>query len=382
MLLKTKVYGDSDPTLTYSVSPALIAGDSFTGALSRVEGEAVNTYAIAAGTLSAGGNYDMSFVGDDFTINKKTITVTADASQTKVYGDSDPAFTYSVSPALIARDVFTGALTRVEGEAVNTYAIAAGTLSAGGNYDMSFVGDDFSITQKPITVTADASQTKVYGDSDPAFTYSVSPALIAGDSFTGALSRAEGEAVNTYAIAAGTLSAGGNYDMSYVGDDFSITQKTITVTADDAQSKIYLDSDPTFTYSVAPALVAGDAFTGELSREPGQGVGQYAIVEGSLSAGNNYTLSFVSDTFEVKKAEVNVTAEASQSKIYGDTDPVLTFSATGLRGEGSEVTGALTRVSGENIGTYAIEAGTITAGDNFNITFVELILPSPPNQLR
>ncbi|WP_394366658.1 MBG domain-containing protein, partial [Ancylomarina euxinus] len=39
------------------------------------------------------------------------------------------------------------------------------------------------ITQKAITVTADAGQTKVYGDADPTFTYTASSALESGDSF-------------------------------------------------------------------------------------------------------------------------------------------------------------------------------------------------------
>ena len=367
---QTKVYGDSDPTLTYTVSPALITGDSFTGALSRAEGEAVNTYAIAAGTLSAGGNYDMSFVGDDFSITQKPITVTADASQTKVYGDSDPTLTYTVSPALITGDSFTGALTRAEGEAVNTYAIAAGTLSAGGNYDMSFVGDDFTINKKTITVTADASQTKVYGDSDPAFTYSVSPALIARDVFTGALTRVEGEAVNTYAIATGTLSAGGNYDMSFVSDDFTINKKTITVTADAAQTKVYGDSDPTLTYTVSPALITGDSFTGALTRAEGEAVNTYAIAAGTLSAGGNYDMSFVSDDFTINKKTITVTADASQTKVYGDSDPAFTYSVSPALIARDVFTGALTRVEGEAVNTYAIAAGTLSAGGNYDMSYV------------
>ncbi|MGM8363765.1 MBG domain-containing protein, partial [Flavobacterium sp. ARAG 55.4] len=101
----------------------------------------------------------------DFTLklNQIPITVTADASQTKVYGSTDPVFTYTVSPALLTGDSFTGTLSRDTGENIGNYEINQGTLSAGTKYLITYVSKDFAITAKPITVTADASQTKVYG---------------------------------------------------------------------------------------------------------------------------------------------------------------------------------------------------------------------------
>ena len=167
-------------------SGALQDEDAFTGALKRDPGENVGLYAINLGTLAiddgnGGLNYDLTFEGDDFSITARSIEVTADAGQTKVYGDDDPlAFTYSVtSGALQDEDAFTGALERDPGENVGLYAINLGTLAiddgnGGLNYDLTFEGDDFSITARSIEVTADAGQTKVYGDDDPlAFTYSV-----------------------------------------------------------------------------------------------------------------------------------------------------------------------------------------------------------------
>lgn len=68
----TKVYGDADPALTYDAEPPLLAGDGFTGALSRAPGEDAGEYAIAQGTLSAGDNYALSFTGAMFTITLAT----------------------------------------------------------------------------------------------------------------------------------------------------------------------------------------------------------------------------------------------------------------------------------------------------------------------
>ncbi len=367
---QTKIYGEADPVFTYTVAPALVSGDSFSGELTRATGENVGLYAIAQGTLTAGANYDLSFVSSDFSITQKPMTVTADAEQTKIYGEADPVFTYTVAPALVSGDSFSGELTRATGENVGLYAIAQGTLTAGANYDLSFVSSDFSITQKPMTVTADAGQTKIYGEADPVFTYTVAPALVSGDSFSGELTRATGEDVGLYAIAQGTLTAGANYDLSFVSSDFSITQKPMTVTADAEQTKIYGEADPVFTYTVAPALVSGDSFSGELTRATGENVGLYAIAQGTLTAGANYDLSFVSSDFSITQKPMTVTADAGQTKIYGEADPVFTYTVAPALVSGDSFSGELTRATGEDVGLYAIAQGTLTAGANYDLSFV------------
>ena len=52
-------------------------------------------------------------------------------------------------------DSFSGALTRVAGEDVGTYAITQGTLALSTNYTLTYVGANLTITARPITVTAD-----------------------------------------------------------------------------------------------------------------------------------------------------------------------------------------------------------------------------------
>ena len=97
------------------------------------------------------------------------MTVTADA-KSKTYGDADPALTYTGT--LHGTDSFTGSLARVAGENVGSYAIQQGSLSAGSNYALSFVGANLTINARPVTVTADA-KSKTYGEDDPALTYRV-----------------------------------------------------------------------------------------------------------------------------------------------------------------------------------------------------------------
>ncbi|MBE0390345.1 Serine/threonine-protein kinase PknD [Flavobacterium sp. PL0002] len=158
----------------------------------------------------------------DLSVNQIPVTVTA-AAKTKVYGTTDPIFNYTVSPSLESGDDFTGVLSRVADEDVATYSITQGTLNAGSKYQITFVGANFSITPKAIKVTA-AAKTKVYGETDASLTYSVLPSLESGDDFTGVLSRVAGEDVATYAITQGALSAGSNYQITFVGANFSITK--------------------------------------------------------------------------------------------------------------------------------------------------------------
>ncbi|MEN9908875.1 MAG: hypothetical protein RLZZ540_2024, partial [Bacteroidota bacterium] len=68
------------------------------------------------------------------TVNKKSITVSVNAGQSKVYGSLDSIFTYFSSEALLSGNSFSGALGRVAGEDFGTYAYTLNGLNAGANY--------------------------------------------------------------------------------------------------------------------------------------------------------------------------------------------------------------------------------------------------------
>jgi hypothetical protein len=66
---KTKVYGQADPALTYQVTVgSLLAGDAFSGSLTRLPGEAIGTYPIWRGTLSLPSYYQLVYMGANLTI--------------------------------------------------------------------------------------------------------------------------------------------------------------------------------------------------------------------------------------------------------------------------------------------------------------------------
>ncbi|MGA1461349.1 MAG: MBG domain-containing protein, partial [Ilumatobacteraceae bacterium] len=198
------------------------------------------------------------------------------------------------------------------------------------NYSANVIVE-LTVVQRPVTVSADA-KSKIYGANDPALTYQ-SSGLVGTDSLTGSLSRASGENVGTYSINQGSL-ANSNYAISFTGADFEITKKTLTVTAD-AKSKVYGANDPALTYQ-SSGLVGTDSLTGALSRTGDENVGTYAINQGDLSAGSNYSLSFNSANLTITKKEISVVI-GDTTRVYGSSEPAFSVeSVDGLVGVDTE----------------------------------------------
>jgi gliding motility-associated-like protein len=394
---QTKIYGAANPsTYTYGVSPSLTGLAALNGTLTRVSGESVGIYAIEQNDLTTANNpnYTINYIGNNFTITKKALTITATPGQTKVYGDADPSsYAYTLSTPLLTGDALTGALARVAGETVGPYAINQGTLT-NANYDITYVGNNFTITKKALTITATPGQTKVYGAADPSsYAYTLSTPLLTGDALTGALARVAGETVGPYAINQGTLT-NANYDITYVGNNFTITKKALTITATPGQNKVYGAADPSsYAYTLSTPLLTGDALTGALTRVAGETVGPYAINQGTLTNAN-YDITYVGNNFTITKKPITITVDAGQTKVYGTANP-LTYtygvspSLTGL----ALLNGTLTRASGESVGTYAIEQNDLTTannpnytityvGNNFTITKSALTITATPGQTK
>ena len=427
-LTQTKVYGDNNPAAyTYAItstSPfnALVNGDVFSGLLARTAGENVGTYGIDQGSLTIYNNgtstnkyanYEVTFVGGTFNITPKPITVTANTSQTKIYGNLDPTpFTYTANPAIgsalpnTITVALTGALTRVAGEDVGSYSITQGGVTDANNtnYTITYVANNFAITTKAITVTANTGQTKIYGNNDPLpYTYTASPAIgfrlpVGIDvALSGLLTRtAAQENVGAYAITQGTLTNGNNtnYSITYVPNDFTITTRDITVTANTLQTKVYGVSDPTpFTYTANPVIGFEMpngilvALSGALTRDAGQNVGLYAITQGTVTNANNtnYNITaYTPNNFSITRKAIAIDVTAAQTKVYGDLDPAFAFTSNpaiaDLPYPTKAWTGALVRVNtSENVASnYAITQGTLELSDansatslatNYTVTF-------------
>ncbi|MCH6232820.1 MBG domain-containing protein [Cognataquiflexum rubidum] len=151
----SKVYGQADPDLTYTVTGFQDADNEsiLTGSLSRTAGQNVGTYAISQGNLAA-SDYIIEFTSADFSITPKTLSITPDSGQFKIVGESDPeTLTFQTSGFEFSdtNSLLTGKLSRNEGEAAGFYPITLGTLNeTSGNYTIDFTaGIPFEIRSNP-----------------------------------------------------------------------------------------------------------------------------------------------------------------------------------------------------------------------------------------
>ena len=138
---------------------------------------------------------------------------------------------------------------------------------------------------------------------------------------------------------------------------------------------MYGATDPTLTYSITGFQgtdTEADLDTAvSISRAVGEDVGTYTITP-SAAADSNYTVSFVTADFTITAAALTVTA-IDQTKVYGATDPTLTYSITGFQGTDTEAdldTGvSISRAVGEDVGTYTITPSA-AADSNYTVSFV------------
>ncbi|MBN8940965.1 MAG: filamentous hemagglutinin N-terminal domain-containing protein [Rhizobiales bacterium] len=376
----SRAYGDANPVFTFTTT-SLGAGAALTGTLASVANgtSAVGSYGITQGTVTTANNpnYVVSYSGANLTVTQRAITVTANAAS-RAYGDANPVFTYGVtSGSLVNGDTLSGALatSATATSNVGLYGITQGTLAASSNYAVTYAGANLTVTQRAITVTADAAS-RAYGDANPAFTYGVtSGSLVNGDTLSGALTTSATATSNVglYGITQGTLAASSNYAVTYAGANLSVGQRAITVTANGA-SRAYGDANPTLTYGVTSgSLVNGDTLTGALttSATATSDVGLYGITQGTLAASSNYAVTYAGANLTVSQRAITVTANAA-FRDYGDTNPAFTYGVTsGSLVNGDTLSGALatSATATSNVGLYGITQGTLAASSNYAVTY-------------
>ena len=376
----SKFYGDPDPVFAHTITSGnLVPGENLAGVLSRTSGETVGLYAIGQGTLTNANNpnYAITFVGDDLTIERRPITVSAVAASKK-YSTADPTLEYTVSVGgLVDGEQLVGSLDREVGEDVGDYLITQGTLSNDNNtnYDIAFFGDFFSIYPRPITVTADPKEIN-YGDDDPVFTYVVGgDGLKAGDSLSGSLARVAGSNVGQHVIVRGTLD-NPNYQIAFTGAYLTITRKPITVTADDITIN-HGDAEPVLTVSTTSgSLVGNDVLAGTPTRDPGTDAGDYVIRQGGVTNANNpnYDVHFVEGTLTIERVTQAPLVIQSVQQTYrvdlslqqsgGSGDGAVTWEVTDAGTSNCSITGSLLSSSGV-VGSSCVVQVSKAANLNF-----------------
>ncbi|QJX48210.1 T9SS type A sorting domain-containing protein [Hymenobacter taeanensis] len=353
---QSKVYdGTAQAVILNKALNGVLEGDNVTleGGIANFNTKDVGTskmVTVSSFTLDGAqaGNYSLSATNPTATANITAATLTYTAnSATRMYGEANGSLSGTVTgfvnnETAATATTGTASFTSVADAAspVGRYGVTGAGLAAKyGNYTFAQASDNstaLEVSARPITITANLGQTKVYGDNEPeAFTYAVSGSGLASvDAFTGALSRAIGNTVGAYTIGQGSLSIRSkstsastidNYSLTYVPNDFTITPKAVTVTPAAGQGKTYGSVEPVLAYEPV-TLVGNDAFTGSLSRVQGNTVGTYNITQGSLGLSNNYTLNFTPQVKFTITAKALTASIAANDKVY---DGGLVATATG-----------------------------------------------------
>ncbi len=301
--LAQKTYGEPDPELTFSAS---ISGLPFSGSLERRQGDDAGSYMIGQGSLVSPG-YKIRFIPGVLTVQKALPNI-------QVLGYTGYYDGEAHGPAITAIGIHGEGLSKwLELDQLFTDA-------PGGTSSWSFIGNrnykavagyEVPVTISPVEVVVAADvNSKVYGDPDPAFTYSlIDGKLIKGDQITGTIHREPGENAGLHLLSQGTLSAGKNYQLTFVGSWFKIDPRLVTVTAD-PQKKVADSPDPRLTYRITEGqLVNGDMFNGSIARVPGNALGLYPIGQGTLHLSDNYLLNFKGASFSVFNPSVTFDAD-------------------------------------------------------------------------
>ena len=225
------------------------------------------------------GNYSISYVDGDLTVDSAALTITAD-STSKTYGQTATfAGTEFTESGLVNGDTITGVTLTSAGAVTDApvagsqYAVVpSGAVGTGlGNYTISYVDGGLTVGTSALKITAD-STSKTYGQtlafSGTEFTES---GLVNVDTITGVTLTSAG-AIATAVVASspytivpsGAAGTGlGNYSISYVDGGLTVDLgKRLTITAD-STSKTY-GQTATFagTEFTESGLVNDDTITG------------------------------------------------------------------------------------------------------------------------
>ena len=378
-----KTYGDDDfapdatsssgLTVTYSSSDASVA-TIVNGKVHIVGPGTCTIYADQAGDAI----YDAApQVSQSLTVEKATLTITAE-NKTKTYGEENPELTVSYS-GFINTDSESDLDTPPTVTTLATNASDAGTYpitvsgASDSNYDFSYSNGTLTVNKVALTVTAN-NQTKEYdGTVFSGFTVSydgfisgenetdLDGSLVFGGTATSAVNVGNGYII----IPEGLTSI--NYDITFVNGTLDITQKTLTITAED-KTKVY-DGTVYSSFTVAyDGFLSGEdetnlegslSFSGSATTATDAGTGYVITPKGLTSA--NYNIFFVDGHLDITQAMQTITFNSLDTKVYGDAP----FNLAGTSSNGLAVTYTS---SNTDVATVSDNTVTIISAGTTNIT--------------
>ena len=168
-----------------------------------------------------------------------------------------------------------GLMQVIEGSPVWTFTLAEPVVE---DQPMEVTATGYSGTYDGqahgITVEAPEGATVKYGEAEGDYSLDASPTLTNAGETT----------VYYQATKEGFITVSGSATIA-------IEKAALTITAD-AQTKVAGEDEPELTYTVE-GLIEGETLTGALTRTEGEEAGEYDILQGTLAATDNYTVTFV-----------------------------------------------------------------------------------------
>src|SRR4051812_2236730 len=304
------------------------------------------------------------------------------------------SFTLNGSPAGSAITDATGLASisaSIAGLGAGSYPV---TASFAGDVNNTAASGSATLVINPavLTVTS-ANATRIYGDPNPAFSFTIT-GFVNGDtsavvSGSPACTSADPTAaVGTYPITCttGTLAAA-NYTFTFVSGNLTVTPAALTVAAADA-TRVYGDPNPAFTGTIT-GIKNGDNITATYSTTAtaASPVGTYPIAPALVDPTNklgNYTVTSTNGTLTITPAPLSVVA-ANATRFYGDPNPVFTGTITGIK-NADNVTATYSSVADPTSapGTYPIVPALVDPTgklSNYSVTSINGVLTVSPAPL-
>ena len=381
---------------TYALTPSLATGGTFTSS-----------------------NYSITYVAGALTVNKATLTVTAD-NKSRVYGDSNPSLSYTIAGYVNSENASSAGITGAP--TISTTATAASNVAdytitsaannlAASNYQFSYVDGTLTVNRRPVTVTAD-NKSREYGASNPSLTYTIaadgtgtSRGMYSSETLTGSVATA---AVATTSVGSvsitqntSTNANNANYDITYNNGTLSITQKALTITANNGSktyggTNTYGSGSTAFTSSglansetIGSVTITDTNSGGVATANAG---GTYALTPSLATGGtftsSNYSITYVAGALTVNQKALTITSDA-QSTTYGTALSLGTsgFTSSGLVNSDSITSVTLKQATNTTVpatqsaGTYSGSTDGILASaaqgtglSNYSITYAPVTL--------
>ena len=242
---------------------------------------------------------------------------------------------------------------------------------------------NFVVEPRKIAIKPLKNQYRYVGEEGCAIAFELAEALPDGISVVGNLTYDGGDNAGEYLIKQGDIAvacgsdetASQNYEL--VLDDseqvyYTVLSRKIVVKTS-ALGSVYGEADSELLASLVYGQLAdGDSLVA--LRQEGNNAGKYAIYRVEVVNANgedvtdNYSIVVIAGDYDIAKRALTV-VPTGFTKIYGEADGEITYTASGLI-DGDSLVGSLVREAGENVGLYRILQGSL-ANDNYEVTVAE-----------